>query len=90
MKASKQNLEYFPDKFLKRTPPTEYFWKIFATRKPLEFAALLAAEAEKIKKKKPSVNQSLTIIQELKDIYEKVDLSNDLSALRIFKSRKKT
>ena len=30
-------MRYFPDTFFKRTPPKEYFWKIYATIEPDSF-----------------------------------------------------
>lgn len=86
--SDKNFLLYFPDCFLKRTPPSEYFWKIYSVVKKKEFASLIEKRLSEYKTKTKVAEENLNLTEEAMKIFNKTNLSSNLDLLRFIKSEK--
>lgn len=49
LKSDSNFSSYFPDKFLRYTPPKKYFWNVYSQIKQNEYQKLLATQKSKLK-----------------------------------------
>ena len=76
-------VKYFPDTFLLRVPPAEYFWKVFAAVKKKEFDELLKGKLAEMKSQNKIRNEKLTLTPEAVQILKNSDFEKNLALLRM-------
>ena len=63
--------EYFPEKFRKRTPPAEFFWRVYSIIHPQLYKKVVAEQKTRLEKKAPT--EIKVVVNSLsKEIYKKV------------------
>ena len=75
-------MKYFPDTFVNRTPPSEYFWKVYSVIRRHEFRVMMEEKLSQFKGKSKSIDTHLTLTDEALRIFNKTDFSANLDLLR--------
>ena len=87
--VEKEFLRYFPQTFLLRVPPADYFWRVFSVVKKNEYANLLKEKMTQMKNQNRIKNEKLTLTPEAIRILKNTDFEGNLSLLRCVISREK-
>lgn len=80
--VEKEFLRYFPQTFLLRVPPADYFWRVFSVVKKNEYEKLLKEKLTQMKNLNRIKNEKLTLTPEAIRILKNTDFEGNLSLLR--------
>ena len=86
-KKDKDFFQYFPDIFLKRNPPREYFWQVLAAVRPTDFETKVGGQVLKIVKAKKIKPDRFNLTDEAQRIFDSLDQSSNLKLMRKLNSK---
>ena len=87
-KNDPQLATFFPDLCLKKSPPREYFWKVFSVVKRAEYQQILANSKMKLSLSQQLLATKVNLQPEMKQILFNFDHQQSLTTLCKFKSSK--
>ena len=81
---------YLPEKFRKRTPPTKYFWQLYAKIHPQKFKETVDSQVKKFTSE-AKADTKITITEEFSTLMKRIaDKPDDLVVLSCLKRNKKS
>ena len=87
--VEKDFMRFFPQTFLLRVPPADYFWRVFSVVKKNEYQTLLKEKLTLMKSQNRIKNEKLTLTPEAIKILKNTDFEGNLSLLRLIISGQK-
>lgn len=82
LKQDKAFMAYFPDIFWKRTPPRDYFWKVFSVVRKQTFNEMVKGKLDELMLKRKIKADRFLITGEAKRILDTFNDNNNIGLLR--------